>query len=96
MTITAALASLKNQHKSNWLVFTGKIDALLRSMEKRMGCSWSSSEDITEHISDEDFAAAGFTAAEALALKFALTEDCMGQPVNSAEMVERWFCYGSS
>ena len=91
--LAAALKNLKKEHKNNWLAFNAKIDAILKAMEKRMGCTWSSTEDITEHVANEDFAAAGFTPAETEALTFVLTEDCMGQAVTNTEMIERWFCY---
>ena len=91
--LAAALKNLTKEHKTNWLVFNAKIDAILKAMGTRMGCTWSSEEDITEHVSNEDFAVAGFTPAEAEALTFVMTEDCMGQAVNNTEMIERWFCY---
>jgi hypothetical protein len=91
--LAAALTKLAREHRNNWLEFNAKIGAILKAMELRMGCRWTSDEDITEDVSDEDFAAAGFTPAEANALTFVLTSDCMGQAVDSAEMIERWFCY---
>lgn len=91
--LAAALKNLTKEHKTKWLAFNSKVDGVLKVMESRMGCSWSTEEDITEHVSAEDFVAAGFTPAEAEALIFVLTEDCMGQAVNNLEMVERWFCY---
>jgi hypothetical protein len=89
----AALQNLTKEHKTNWLKLISRVHEVLNVMSARMGCPWTASEDITEHVTAVDFEAAGFTPAEAEALIFVLTEDCMGQPVNSIEMVERWFCY---
>lgn len=91
--LTAALANLKSEHKNNWLAFNEKVNGVLKVMSARMGCTWTTEEDITEHVSAEDFVAAGFTPAEAEALIFVLTEDCQGQAVVNLELAERWFCY---
>lgn len=91
--LAKAIKSLKTQHKTDWLVFNARIEAILAAMSARMGVEWTTQEDITEHVISEDFAAAGFTQAETEALTFVLTEECMGYLVNSAEMIERWFCY---
>lgn len=91
--IELALKNLKRQHKTNWLAFNTKIEGVLAVLGKRTDCNWTASEDITEHVTADDFVSAGFSQAEAEALVFILTEDCMGQAVNSLEMVERYFCY---
>ena len=90
---TATLKNLKNQHKNNWLAFNAKLNSVLEVLGKRLGVTWNTEEDITDHVSEADFVSAGFSAEEAKAMIFVLTEDCMGQPVNSLEMVERYFCY---
>jgi len=87
------IKNLKRQHSTQWLAFTAKVDATLAALGARMGVNWNSTEDITEHVNAEDFVAGGFSQEEADTMIFVLTEDCMGQSVNSAEMIERWFCY---
>ena len=83
-----ALASLKLQHRADWNAFWNKLNAILPQVGAR-----SSEENISEDITTEDFIATGYTPAEANALMFIFTEDCMGQSVSNLEMVERWFCY---
>lgn len=100
-----ALRNLKRQHKTDWSAFNSKMDGVLTVLGNRMSAegtkelgrpvavTWNTTEDITENVSAEDFVAAGFSQDEAEAMIFVLTEDCMGQAVNSLEMVERYFCY---
>ena len=90
---TQTIKSLKAAHKTNWLAFTAKAEKVLTVMGDRMNVKWSATEDITEHVTAADFVAAGFSSEEAEAMMFVLTQDCMGQAVNSTEMVDRWFCY---
>lgn len=87
------IKTLKAAHKSNWIGFTKKLEGVLTVIGDRMGVKWSTTEDITEHVTAADFVAAGYSADEAEAMIFVLTEDCMGQAVNSTEMMDRWFCY---
>ncbi len=103
--LEVALKNLKRQHKNNWSAFNAKMDGVLTVLGSRMSAegtkelgrpvtvTWNTTEDITEHVSAEDFVAAGFSPDEAEAMIFVLTEDCMGQAVNSLEMAERYFCY---
>ena len=88
-----AIRSLKGQHKTAWLQFNAKVQSALSALGERMGVAWTSEEDITDHVTAADFMAAGFSAGEAEAMIFVLTQDCMGQAVISTEMIERWFCY---
>lgn len=87
------IKTLKAAHKINWIGFTKKLEGVLTVMGDRMGVKWSTTEDITEHVTAADFVAAGYSADESEAMIFILTEDCMGQAVNSTEMMDRWFCY---
>ena len=103
--LESALNNLKKQHKTDWCSFNTKINGVLTVLGRRMSAegtkelgrpvtvTWNTEEDITEHVSAEDFMTAGFSQAEAEAMIFVLTEDCMGQAVNSIEMIERYFCY---
>ena len=102
---TTTIKNLKAAHKNNWLEFTAKLKKILAVMGARMSAeatsekgrevtvTWSGTEDITDHATAADFVAAGFTTDEAEAMIFVLTESCMGQAVNSVEMMDRWFCY---
>ena len=83
-----ALADLKHQHKTNWLAFNEKLNAILLQVGAR-----NTEKNIADDVTAESIIAAGFTPAEADAIMFVFTEDCMGQPVVNLEMVERWFCY---
>jgi hypothetical protein len=99
---TTIIKNLKSAHKTNWLAFTAKVEKVLTVIGERMSAeataekgrtvtvTWST---ITDHVTAADFVAAGFSADEAEAMIFVLTQDCMGQAVNSTEMVDRWFCY---
>jgi hypothetical protein len=83
----AAVKNLKTQHKAQWLTFHSKLKAVAAALNAR------TSDDILDDVTAAHFVAAGFTPEEAEVLVFLMTEDCMGQPVNSVEMIERWFCY---
>lgn len=87
------IKNLKHQHKTAWLAFNSKVDASLAALGARRGVTWAADEDITDHVTAEDFVAGGFSKEEADCFIFVLTQDCMGQAVNSTEMIERWFCY---
>lgn len=91
--IEAAIKSLKKLHRTAWMDFRAKTENIVTVLGKRMGCDWSHTEDITDHVTTEDIKAAGFNEDEAAAITFAMTEDCMGQHVNSVDMLDRWFCY---
>ena len=102
---TTTIKNLKAAHKNSWLAFTAKLEKVLTVIGERMSAeataekgrtvtvTWSTTEDITDHVTAADFVAAGFSADEAEAMIFVLTQDCMGQAVNSVEMMDRWFCY---
>jgi len=102
---TTTIKNLKAAHKTNWLAFNAKVEKVLTVIGERMSAeataekgrtvtvTWSTTEDITDHVTAADFVSAGFSADEAEAMIFVLTQDCMGQAVNSTEMVDRWFCY---
>lgn len=99
------IKKLKASHKNNWPAFNAKVEKVLSVIGERMSAeatnekgrtvtvTWSTTEDIADHVTDADFVAAGFSADEAEAMIFVLTQDCMGQAVNSTEMMDRWFCY---
>ena len=88
--IKKALTGLKAQHKNNWLAFNEKLNGILPIVGAR-----NIETDISEDITAEAIVDAGFSSAEAEALLFVFTEECMGQSVNNLEMVERWFCYSA-
>lgn len=102
---TTTIKNLKAAHKAHWMAFNASVEKVLTVLGERMSAeatdekgrpvtvTWSSTEDITDHVTAADFAAAGFSADEAEAMIFVLTQDCMGQAVNSTEMLDRWFCY---
>ena len=104
---TTTIKNLKAAHKTNWLAFNAKVEKVLAVIGERMSAeataekgspvtvTWSATEDITDHVTDADFVAAGFSADEAQAMIFVLTQDCMGRAVNSVETIDRWFCYCS-
>jgi hypothetical protein len=87
--IKVALKALKIRHtnKQEWL----KWFAQLEQVAKNLNCS--TSDDLSDDVSDENFKAVGFSQAEADAFVFVMTQDCMGQSCTSVEMIERYFCY---
>jgi hypothetical protein len=97
--IYAALKTLKAEHKNNWLSFNSKIDKALTTISvendgKTVELTFSEDEDVTDFASAEVFEKAGFTAAEAQAMVFVLTQDdTFGMAVNSRGMIERYFAY---
>lgn len=91
--VLAALKTLKAAHRGSYVAFSNKLESVLTILGARMGVTWTAGEDITDHVTIADFTTAGYSAAEAEAMVFTLTEDCMGQAVNSIEMMDRYFSY---
>src|ERR1022692_687498 len=84
-TVTVqTIKNLKHQHKTSWLAFNSKLEGVLEVLGRRMSAEstaekgrtvevkWSTTEDITDHVTAADFVAAGFSAEEAEAMIFVL------------------------
>lgn len=101
----STLKNLKREHKANWLNFYKKLESVLVVLGSRMSrealaelghtveIKWTSTEDISEHVTSADFVVAGYSEIEAAALVFVMTQECMGQACNTVENIDRWFTY---
>ena len=96
-TIKNAITSLTKAHRANWMAWYSKLEKVIPILNGRTcdsnGDDFGPEDDLTAVVTDADFTSAGYSADEASALVFVLTEDCMGEAVNSLAMIDRWFTY---
>lgn len=87
LELAPALKKLSAEHANQWLKWFSKLKLVAKAVTWGEGQTDESLEDATV----ADFVAAGYSAEEAAAFLFIMTQDHYGQPCDTVDQIDRWF-----